>query len=373
MDSSRSSTSKNLLAPPGQNFKYVGFQTSLQKVIPKQYKKRLQSQFESKNLESQASSDRTNPRNFKSPTLKNTHSPPALKISKTPNTKGIKFRELSQKTLDNDNSSETCLEMRQETKETAKRYKTKNKSKNNKDLVLSLDCCRKEISQFKIQISKMHNSSYKTLSKKQTNDIPEKDISIRLKKQKSLLLKKHKAEIEQQRDELIKSFREDFDSFHNKLIKKLKIEKKKFADLMDKETQEKIDQEVLSIVEKNDKRIMTKVTQAKSDYDRQLKRVQDENIELKKQVDSLKKLVEDSQMKCENLKNPYQYDDRGKNKNFAELKSMYEDLRREYLSGEIIDNSLCAKCKVFEKTNEEISKKIGALKEYIHLQNSLFY
>ncbi|OMJ77128.1 hypothetical protein SteCoe_23354 [Stentor coeruleus] len=357
MDFSRSPTSKNLLAPPSQDFKYIGFQTSLQK-----YKKRLQSQFELKSLESLASSDRTNPRNFKSPTLKKNYSPPAPKVSKAPHTKGNKFRELSQKTLDNDNFSKTCLEMRQDTKESTKLYKTKSKPKCNKDLILSLDCCRKEINWFKTQISKLHNSSAKTLSKKQTIDISEKDISLRLKKQKSLLLKKHKAEIEQQRDELIKSFRVDFDSFHNKIINKLKVEKKKFSELKEKKLQEKIDEEVSSVIRENDKKIMIKVCQAKSAYDRQLKRAEDENFELKKQIDSLKRLLEDSKTKYE----IFQYDDKGNNKNFAELKSMYEDLRREYLNADMVDNSLCEKCKAFEKADEEISNKIGALKEYIN-------
>ncbi|OMJ88132.1 hypothetical protein SteCoe_9947 [Stentor coeruleus] len=352
MDSSRSSTSKNLLSPSGQNFKYLGFQTSLQK-----YKKRLQSQFESKNIEIAASSDRINPRNFKSPTLKKTLCPLALKNCKSPPSKGIKFRELSQKTLDNNNSSETWLEMRQ---------KPKNKLKFNKELILSLDCCRKEINWFQTQLSKMHNSSSKTLSKKQINDASEKNIPSRLKKQKSLLLKKHKAEINQQRDELIELFRLGFDSFHNKIVKKLKVEKKKFSELKEKEMQDKINAVSSSIMKENDNKIMIKLSQVKSDYDRQLKRVQDENSDLKKQIDSLKRLLEDSQTKCEKLKNPSQYDDKGNNKNFAELKSMYDDLHREYFSEEIFENSLCEKCKSFEKADEKISKKIGALKEYIY-------
>lgn len=218
----------------------------------------------------------------------------------------------------------------------------------------------------------MQNSSFKSSTKKANTTSIEKDISIRLKKQKDSLLKQHKAEMQKQREELIKSFRSDFDSFNERISQRLKVEQKKILEIKEKELQERVGQEIVLIEKESEAKLKFKLSQAKSDYDRQLKKVQDENSGLRKQVESLKRMLEDSQAKCDVIKTSAKYENSllglpgfETDKDYEDLKRKFNELQRKYEISKKNNNGLCQKCKAFIKADDVISKKIEVLRNYI--------
>ncbi|OMJ75696.1 hypothetical protein SteCoe_25103 [Stentor coeruleus] len=357
---------------PTQKFAYIGLKTSLQKVKSKQYQERLKSHLEYSILNSPATSGTTSPHDISSPPLHKNLSPPSLKVSKTPFSRVVKHSDISLETFGNDSSSGSFSEEWQETKETTKTHSRKINSSQSGDFTSELDCCRKDIDWLKTRITKMQNSSFKTPIKNTSTTSIEKDVSIRLKKQKDSLLKKHKAEMQKQREELIKSFRLDFDSFNIRVSQKLKVEQKKILEIKEKDLQERVNQEILMIEKDSEAKLKLKLSLAKSDYDRQLKRVQDENFDLKKQVDSLKRMLEDSQAKCGVVKTSTKYEksllgslDYETDNDYEELKRKFNELQRKYKISKQNNNGLCQKCKAFVKADEVISKKIEVLRNYI--------
>ncbi|OMJ83339.1 hypothetical protein SteCoe_15738 [Stentor coeruleus] len=362
-----SPSKKVIQLSPTQKLAYIGLKTSLQK-----YQERLKNHLEYSILNSPATSRTTSPRHIRSTSIHKNQSPPPLKVSKTPFSRVVKYSDISLGTFGNDSSSESFYEERQETKETTKVHSRKINSSQSEDFISELDCCRKDIDWLKTRLTKMQNSSFKTPNKKVSTNNIEKDISIRLKKQKDLLLKKHKAEMQKQKEELIKSFRLDFDCFNERISQRLKVEQKKILEIKEKEFEERVNKEIVLIEKESEAKLKHKLSQAKDDFDRQMKRIQDENSGLKKQVESLKRMLEDSKAKSEIIKSSTKYESSllgspifETDKDYDELKRKVNDLQRKYDNSKKNSNKLCQKCKAFIKTDEIINKKIDVLKNYI--------
>lgn len=351
---------------------HITLKTSLHKVISIKYQQRLKNHLENSILNIPASTNKTSPRHARSPSLRKRPNPPIHAVSKTPFSRVVKYSDISLETFGNDTSSQSSSVDYQETKETVKPFKIKKTSSQSREFNSEIDCCRKEIDWLKTRLMKLQNSSYKSSGSKNNNTSTEKDISIKLKKQKEKLLSRHKEEMERQREELVRSFNSDFECFHEKIAQKLKAEQMRIEEDKEKELEERVKEEVLLIEKESEAKLKLKLNQAKSDYERQLKRVQEENSALKKQTEVLRRLLEDSQAKCEVIKTTVRYENNllgqstyESDKEYKELQTKYNNLQRDYTESMRSNQNLCHKCKAFIKVDEEVSKKISTLRKYI--------
>ncbi|OMJ75049.1 hypothetical protein SteCoe_25894 [Stentor coeruleus] len=356
---------------PSTKQAHITLKTSLHKVIFIKYQQRLKNHLENSILNIRTSTNKTSPRHARSPSLRKKPSPSINPVSKTPFSRIAKYSDISLETFVNDASQSSSVDY-QETKETVKPFKIKKTSSQNREFNSEIDCFHKEIDWLKTRLMKLQNSSYIALGGKNNSASIEKDVSIRLKKQKEKLMRKHKEEMERQKEELIKSFNVDFESFNGKIAQKLKDEQIKIEENKEKELEERVKEEVLLIEKESEAKLKLKLNQVKSDYERQLKRAQDENNALKKQTEVLKRLLEDSKAKCEVIKTTIRYENNllGQHayegdKEYKELQTKYNNLQRDYTESIKNNQNLCQKCKAFIKFDEEVSQKISTLRKYI--------
>ncbi|OMJ88422.1 hypothetical protein SteCoe_9644 [Stentor coeruleus] len=357
---------------PNPKQAHITLKTSLQKVISTKYQQRLKNHLENSILNIPASTNKPSPYHARSPSLRKKQSPQIYTVSKTPFSRVINYSNISLETFGNDSSSKSSSIDYQETKETSKPFKIKKTSSQSREFYSEIDCCRKEIDWLKARLMKLQNSSYIASGNKNYSTSIEKDVSMKLKKQKEKLLSKHKEEMERQREELINSFNSDFECFNGKIAQKLKAEKLKKEEDKEKILEQRVKEEVLLIEKESEAKLKLKLNQVKSDYERQLKRVQDENTALKKQTEVLKRLLEDSQAKCEVIKTTVKYENNflsqpvyENDKEYKKLQTKYNNLQRDYTESMKSNENMCHKCKAFIKIDEEVSKKINTLRKYI--------
>ena len=228
-----------------------------------------------------------------------------------------------------------------------------------------LESCKKEIGRLKVKLLKIKG---KAAGKKPQDDhclASTREMSDKLKKQREYLEKQFKAKLRKQNEEISR-----------KIMKNLELNRDSIKEVnknQSKELKEFYQNEIILIEKEHEAKLRIKISQIKSEHERNLQRYQEENFSLKKQIDLLKKQHEDSIARAE-IKSPnadsalfHTYESE---KEFTTLTKKYSDLQRDYLNLKNRQkDSLCAKCKAFTKADQSVNTKIETLK-YLLNSNS---
>ena len=226
----------------------------------------------------------------------------------------------------------------------------------------------------------MQESKYKivnNISSKKTIKNTEKWEYQEWQIEKKKLIKQHKKELEKLRIELLQEYKEEFRTIHDQLVYKLNKKQQKAISAKEKEIEERCKCDIKLIEKEHEAKLKLKIAEIYSENERKASRVLEENIWLKKQVESLKRQLTDYCAKNEvekvsirkeglsyliNDEEDHEYD---------LLFKDYNQLQKDYLKlKKTKGDNLCSKCRAFTEKNEELSKKILTLRNFLDFDSS---
>ena len=125
----------------------------------------------------------------------------------------------------------------------------------------------------------------------------------------------------------------------------------------------------------NEAKMKLRIKEILSENERKIIRVQDENVWLKKQLADSKTYADDAIAKYEIEKTVVKSEialkknSSAMSENYNELLDTYNQLQKDYF--ELKKKNLCAKCKVFTKTDEEMTKKMSTIRDYLNCNKNV--
>lgn len=234
-----------------------------------------------------------------------------------------------------------------------KHYEIKPNKSNKSDYLNELESCKQEISKLKVKILKMKNSGVKPREPLQTNS---KELALKLKKQREFLEKQYKARLVQQREEVKKELLNEIEAVRgtNKL----------------RELEEYYENEFSLAEKEHEAKLRIKIAQVKTEYERNLARVQEENLALKKLNEGLKRQLEDFQAKSEVRKTlnekPGLFGTFEDDRELKDIKERYSELQKDYVDLKKREKAvLCVRCKAAANADKELNSKLERLKSFL--------
>ena len=222
-----------------------------------------------------------------------------------------------------------------------------------------------------ILINKLEKIQERSILSNQRN-ITTKELKQELKKQKEILKAEHKIELENQRLALKKEYEKQFEVVHEKVLNKLKNQQQ-LRTIKENEIHENYLNEIALLEKESEARFKLKLSEISSGYDREVKRLQDENSQLRSLNENFKRKIEDFNAKNELVRNNkaelFLFDCKTEiEREYEELLKNYNLLQEDYLK---LKNKkgLCTKCKAFTKGDQELARKISNIKAFLASQN----
>ena len=205
--------------------------------------------------------------------------------------------------------------------------------------------------------------------------VSERELKYELQRQKEIMEKEHRQALERQKSEILEEYQREFEVIQDHIINKLKFQQKKVLARKEKKQQELYSHEKQILKKEHENKLRKRISEIVGDYERQLDRVQDEVIWLKKQNDTLKSTLDDHTTRTGISISTHKNDSTSNstidlNKQYNEICKSYSLLQSDYLElKKQKNNNLCIRCKAFTETNEELANKITRIREYIDLKN----
>lgn len=232
-------------------------------------------------------------------------------------------------------------------------YEIKHIKSNKSDYLNELESCKQEISKLRVKILKMKNSGIKPREPLQVNS---KELAQKLKKQREFLEKQYKAKLVQQREEVKKEVLNEIEAFrgNNKL----------------RELEEFYENEFLLAEKEHEAKLKIKIGQVKAEYERNMARVQEENLALKKLNEGLRRQLEDFQAKSEVRKTlnekPGLFGTYEEDRELKDIRERYSELQKDYVDLKKREKvSLCVRCKAVANADKTLNLKLEKIKSFL--------
>lgn len=310
-----------------------------------------------KHLKSSTSTNNTSPRKFVSPDTRSKITPVKKSNSRTESIFTMKSLNTSKDTI-----GKTTGNLHDLSKEDTWQSPVYGQGKINFcdcDCQIELRLCKREIAELKLKLKKLQSSGK---NKKTGKEGRSKEMLFKL------LLEKQEAE-------LTKRYSQEFDLMYEKLVKKLRKQQYKSIVEKEKEIEERFKCEIELIEKENEAKMKLRIKEILSENERKIIRVQDENVWLKKQLADSKTHADDAIAKYEIEKTVVKSEIALKKNSFAvsdnyhELLDSYNQLQKDYF--ELKKKNLCVKCKSFTKTDEDMTKKMSTIRDYLNCNKNV--
>lgn len=239
--------------------------------------------------------------------------------------------------------------------------KTSKTPQTKKFALTELETCKSEITQLKTEIQKIKSSSSKS-KKQQFAFISYKELNLRLHQQRHDLEKQHKLALSHQKSEIFKEFQTHFENFHGKFVDRLKTRQANFIRDKGKEIEEIFAYELLVIENQLEEKLEKEAKKLTDKYDILNEKLMNENLELKKQVNELKGMFEESRKKCKNFEC----------EGARLISERYDKLRNDFEQIKGMEKStLCEKCLAYTEVDIDLTKRLASLKNYLDFEDLL--
>jgi hypothetical protein len=221
-----------------------------------------------------------------------------------------------------------------------------------------------DTSEYKKDLKKMKKENYSLKSKIEkmkefysTQKLPKTTI----KPKNKLIKKSFKYDTDRERSEMIQEYQKEFESVHDQIVKRLKVQLQKKVSLKEQELQEAYEKDLISLSQENKHKINSKISEIEKNYQNQLKKTSEELVWLRRENASLKSQLE----LATNPTNKNSHTERDSEFQ-ASLYISYNKLQKDCMDLKSkLDNALCRKCKAFAEADENLSKKISRIRDYI--------